>query len=95
MDTAKDIGLSMRIVSIIMMLGSKVFDPLIPTDFSAFHAHEILKTFAIRSFFLRKMAACSCFAGPIDIKYMQAYILCPFVSWLIIIGFVYEKLRTA
>ena len=26
-----------------MMLGSKVFDPLIPTDFSAFHAHEILK----------------------------------------------------
>ena len=33
------------------MLGSKVFDPLIPTDFSAFHAHEILKTFEIRSFF--------------------------------------------
>ena len=36
------------------MLWSKVFDPLIPTDFSAFHAHEILKTFEIRSFFCEK-----------------------------------------
>ena len=35
--------------------------------------------------FLRKMAACSCFAGPIDIKHIQVCILCPFVSWLIII----------
>ena len=25
------------------MLGSKVFDPMIPTDFSAFHTLEILK----------------------------------------------------
>lgn len=33
------------------MLGAKDFDTLIPADFSAFHAHEILKTFEIRSFF--------------------------------------------
>ncbi len=46
-----------------MMSRSKVFAPLIPTDFSAFHAHEILKTFEIRSFFCEKMAAFSCFAG--------------------------------
>ena len=32
----------------------KSFCPLIPTDFSAFHAHEILKTFEIRSFFYEK-----------------------------------------
>ena len=32
------------------MLGSKVFDLMIPTDFFAFHALEILKTFEIRSF---------------------------------------------
>ena len=28
-----------------MMLASKAFDPMIPTDFFAFHALEILKTF--------------------------------------------------
>ena len=27
----------------VMMLGSKAFDPMIPTDFFAFHAPEILK----------------------------------------------------
>ena len=37
-----------------MMLRSKVFDLMIPTDFSAFHAPEILKTFEIRSFFYEK-----------------------------------------
>ena len=36
------------------MLGSKVFDPMIPTDFFAFQALEILKTFEIRSFFCEK-----------------------------------------
>lgn len=30
------------------MLGKKDFDPLIPADFSAFHAHEILKKFKNR-----------------------------------------------
>ena len=37
-----------------MMLGLKVFDPMIPTDFFAFHALKILKTFEIRSFFYEK-----------------------------------------
>ena len=37
-----------------MMLGSKVFDPMIPTDFFALHALEILKIFEIRSFFYEK-----------------------------------------
>ena len=46
------------------MLGSKAFDPLIPADFSAYYALEILKTFEIRSFFQGKMATFSCFAGP-------------------------------
>ena len=40
--------------SFYMMLGSKVFAPMIPTDFSAFHAPKILKTFEIRSFFIEK-----------------------------------------
>ena len=31
-----------------MMLGSKGFCPLMPTDCSAFHAPAILKTFKIR-----------------------------------------------
>ena len=34
--------------TILMMLGSKDFDPMIQTDFSAFYALEILKTFEIR-----------------------------------------------
>ena len=37
----------------------KVFAPLIPTDFSAFHAHEILKTFEIRSFFCENTRFCT------------------------------------
>ncbi len=43
----------------IMALGSK-YDT---TNFYALRALEILKTFAIRSFFCRKMATCSCFAA--------------------------------
>ena len=34
------------------MLGSKAFDPMMLTDFFAFHAPEILKTFEIRQWAL-------------------------------------------
>ena len=41
-------------MKISIMLGTKVFDPLMLTDFFAFHAHEILKIFEIRTFFSEK-----------------------------------------
>ena len=53
-------------------VGSKVFDPLIPTDFSAFHAHEILKTFEIRSFFYEKWLLSHVLRVPKSCFFMQA-----------------------
>ncbi|MCI5994734.1 MAG: hypothetical protein MRZ45_02105, partial [Blautia sp.] len=37
-----------------LMLGSKAFDPMMPSDFSALRAPKIRKTFEIRSFSFEK-----------------------------------------
>ncbi|MGN0359582.1 MAG: hypothetical protein ACI4EM_02450, partial [Hominisplanchenecus sp.] len=46
--------LLIRVVYHVMMLGSKAFDPMMPSDFSALRAPKIRKTFEIRSFFFEK-----------------------------------------
>ncbi len=53
-------------------VGVKSFCPLIPTDFSAFHAHEILKTFEIRSFFYEKWLLSHVLRVPKSCFFMQA-----------------------
>ncbi|MBR6770620.1 MAG: hypothetical protein IKM28_05185 [Lachnospiraceae bacterium] len=55
-----------------MMLGSKAFDPLMLTDFFAFHAHEILKTFKIRTFFCEKWLLSHVLWIPKSSIFMQA-----------------------
>ena len=54
------------------MLGSKAFDPLMLTDFFAFHAHEILKTFKIRTFFCEKWLLSHVLWVPKSSIFMQA-----------------------
>ena len=54
------------------MLGSKAFDPLMLTDFFAFHAHEILKTFKIRTFFCEKWLLSHVLWIPKSSIFMQA-----------------------
>ena len=54
------------------MLEAKVFDPMMLTDFFAFHAPEILKTFEIRTFFCEKWLLSHVLRVPKSCIFMQA-----------------------
>ena len=55
-----------------MMKASNEFDAMMPTDFSAFHAPEILKTFEIRSFFYEKWLLSHVLQVPKSCIFVQA-----------------------
>ena len=55
-----------------MIQRSKVFEPIMHTDFFAFYAPEILKTFEMRSFFCEKWLLSHVFWVPKSCIFMQA-----------------------
>ena len=65
-------------------VGVKSICPMIPTDFSAFHALKILKTFEIRSFFIEKWLLSHVLWVPKSCFFMQAWKTWPFHPGIIL-----------